>query len=384
MSSCWKKDTAKVMVNEMVSYIDKTKMPNKTEYNLFANPSSVSCQFLRRYGDIHPNLVSDLYPKMMVLPVLKSDKNPKKFKDLISKMQNRIPGIKTYSASCEPKSNKTRGRYIFQHLLKLCAQDEILLSEIADKLGADADLFKKYIELEKLDNYSLMFVPNISSILKMAMSLTVDVFVSLAKYLINSDRFKKQMQENNELRVVYLLWMFNLLDYPEVEVNDIYNLVSKVYFPVSKVRFCVELDTNDQDISKVSEINSLDDQSVGESECVCEDVSLDITDISEFNTNFNTHFNTHFNAQEDSNNNNSGRYIFLYGLGVGGVIGGIVLPYALGFGYLMSSAVGGAAGLGVSSRIGANFNSFVFRENIESINSEDQDNLINDNNIEIV
>ena len=66
------------------------------------------------------------------------------------------------------------------------------------------------------------------------------------------------------------------------------------------------------------------------------------------------------------------------------MIGGIFLPYALGLGYLISSAVGGAAGLGVSSRIGVNFNSFVFRENIESINSEDQDNLINDNNIEIV
>jgi hypothetical protein len=208
----------------------------------------------------------------------------------------------------------------------------------------------------------------------MAMSLTVDIFVFLAKYLVNSDRFKKKMQENNELRVIYLLWMFNLLDYPEVEVNDIYNLVSKVYFPVSKVRFCVELDTNDQDISKVSEINSLEDEiggeSESESECVCEDVSLDITDISNFNT------------QEDSNNINSGRYIFLYGLGVGGVVGGIVLPFTLGLGYLMSSAVGGAAGLGVSSRIGANFNSFLFRGNMdytESVNHEDLDNLINNN-----
>lgn len=374
MSSCWKKDTAKVMVNEIVAYIDRSKMPNKTEYNLFANPNSVSCQFLRRYGDINPNLVSDLYPKMMVLPVLKSDKNPKKFKDLISKMQNRIPGMQTYLASCEPKSNKIRGRYIFQYLLKLCAEDHVLLSEIADKLGADTNILIKYIKLEKLDNYNLMFVPDISSILKMAMSLTVDIFVFLAKYLVNSDRFKKKMQENNELRVIYLLWMFNLLDYPEVEVNDIYNLVSKVYFPVSKVRFCVELDTNDQDISKVSEINSLEDEiggeSESESECVCEDVSLDITDISNFNT------------QEDSNNINSGRYIFLYGLGVGGVVGGIVLPFTLGLGYLMSSAVGGAAGLGVSSRIGANFNSFLFRGNMdytESVNHEDLDNLINNN-----
>ena len=377
MSDCWDKDTAGVMISEIVKFIDQKERPNKDDIRKFANPDSTAFQFLKKYGSLCSNnldLTSHLYPSMMVLPVIKSDKNPDKFIKLISKLKSRIPGLQTFICSSEPPIHKTRGRYIFQNLLKLISKDEVLLKIVADELGSDLTVLKAFIDLPSLHDYSVMFNPNIFSIVNMARSLNLDVFLSLAKILINSDRFKSLMQESTDLKINYLFWMFNLIDYPGVSIDEIYLNVSKVYFPISKVRFYIDIDTNQQDITQVSGINypkedlnkDLDKNKI--KNINNQDVDLETKVEDNKNDHKLNNINSKNNNEDDDMNNNN-NLVMLYGVGLGVGVGAVFLPYALGIGALASSAVGGAAGFGVSS-----FSFFNQNDNNLENNSSDNDN----------
>ena len=75
----------------------------------------------------------------------------------------------------------------------------------------------------------------------MALSLSVEKFVVLAKSLMKSKVFIKRLNDDKELRVSFILWLFNLLDYPSVSINIINSLLLRVYYPDRKVRFKINL-----------------------------------------------------------------------------------------------------------------------------------------------
>ena len=85
----------------------------------------------------------------------------------------------------------------------------MLLYGVAQVLETTTDILLTYSQLSDLDNYSLMFNRKVSSIVSMALSLSVEKFVVLAKSLMKSESFRNKLNEDKELRISYILWLFN-------------------------------------------------------------------------------------------------------------------------------------------------------------------------------
>lgn len=322
MSSKWGPTTASDIISDILRQESEQELP-------------MSAGLSSSYIFLNNKQEYQLIPIWKVLPVLTADKDPAKFDLLINKLKDRIPDLFVAKPSCEPQSNKTRGRYIFQQLLKTCSKDIMLLYGVAQVLETTTDILLTYSKLSDLDNYSLLFNRKISSLVSMALSLSVEKFVILAKSLMKSKVFTKRLKKDKELRISFVLWLFNLLDYPSVSINIINSLLLRVYYPDRKVRFNINLPES-------SVLMQPDDGFFPDQDA---NVSLDDLEsglVSESQTP-DTEDDTSWFSYESLMESKS----WVYALGLGAGVGGALLPL-LGLDLLISSAVGGATGLGVT------------------------------------
>ena len=322
MSSKWGPATASSIISDVL------RQEQEHEDTMYA---SLSLSYIL----LNESQEYQLTPIWRVLPVLTADKDPAKFEDLINRLKEKVSGLKVAKPICEPQSNKTRGRYIFQQLLKICSKDILLLYGVAQVLETTTEVLITYSQLSDLDNYSLLFNRKVSSIVTMALSLSVEKFVVLAKSLMKSESFRNKLNEDKELRISYILWLFNLLDYPAVSINIINSLLLRVYYPERKVRF--KINSAESSVIMQPDDGILPDQAAN--------ISLDelesglVGEAQSSDTEDDTSWFSYESLME------SRSWVYALGLGVG--VGGALLPF-LGLDLLLGSAVGGATGLGVT------------------------------------